>query len=121
MMACVCPAATVSVTPARMGLSPPSGSLTETCRSRMSSVLMGGGLHYSVRGWRSGPGGRQPGRLPGAQFERGAVQPALQRAPVHLALGQRDLGVGTLVVDGAVGAVLTPHERDGGAVDLTGD
>ena len=43
-------------------------------------------------------GGRQAGGLAGAQVEARAVQPALERAAVDLALGERDLGVRAHVV-----------------------
>jgi hypothetical protein len=43
--------------------------------------------------------GREAGRLAGAQVEPRAVQPTLDRAPVDLTLGERDVGVRAGVVD----------------------
>ncbi len=50
MMAWVSPARTVRSTPARIGFSSPSGSLTDTCRSRISRTLMRALLHCSASG-----------------------------------------------------------------------
>ena len=103
MIAWVSPDRTVRSTPRRISLAPSSVS-TVTCRSRISRVDMGsqfsfgdGDEHvvavdlHGVDG--DGDGGRQAGRLAGAQVEARAVQPALDRAVLDLALGQRDVGV----------------------------
>src|SRR3954452_20136888 len=124
MIACVSPERTVRSTPRRISLVPCSVS-TVTCRSRISrvamrSVLLAGddGAGVAGRGVRCAhvdqddvaldgeredgarPGRGQAGGLAGAQVEARAVQPALDRAVLDLALGQRDLGVRAGVVDG---------------------
>src|SRR6476620_3044705 len=109
MMACVSPCFTVRSTPFRISRGPFSAS-TETCRSWISSVAMGnsgllgdGDEHivpfdlYGVYG--DGPRRGQAGRFAGPQGERGPVQPALDLAVLHLALGQRDVRVRADVVD----------------------
>ena len=63
-----------------------------------------------------------PVRLAGAQVEPGAVQPALDRAVLDLALGQRDVGVGAGVVDGVdVAGARRGRSRRPVAVDVRGD
>src|ERR1700742_2215703 len=112
MMACVSPCFTVRSTPLRISFVALSAS-TVTCRSWISSVAMGssgllgeGGAYvnedaapfdlYGVNGY--GARGGKAGRLAGAQVERGAVQPALDLAVLHLALGERDVRVRADVV-----------------------
>src|SRR5689334_10626734 len=127
MMACVSPCFTVRSTPLRISFVALSAS-TVTCRSRISSVAMGAsGLLgegdenvvpidlYGVCG--DGARGREAGRLAGAEVEGGAVQPALDLAVLHLALGERDVRVGADVVDREQ---LAPglDDRDRRAVDL---
>src|SRR5215203_5459957 len=127
MIAWVSPCFTVRSTPRRISVGPPSVS-TETCRSLISSVAMGtsgllgdGDEHivpfdlYGVYG--DGPGGGRPGGLSGTQVEAGAVQPALDLAVLHLALGERDVGVRADVVDG-VHLPLRPHDGHRHAVEL---
>ena len=61
-------------------------------------------------------GGRGAGGLAGAQVEARAVQPALDRAAVDLALGQRDVGVRADVADRVqVAAVGVADDGDGHA------
>src|SRR3954453_17240534 len=109
MMACVSPCFTVRSTPLRISFVALSAS-TVTRRSRISSVAMGvSGLLvegdenvipfdlYGVYGHGARRG--QAGRLAGAQVEAGAVQPALDLAVLHLALGERDVRVRADVVD----------------------
>src|SRR5699024_3486222 len=48
------------------------------------------------------------------------VQPALQRAAVELALGERDVGVAAGVVHRVDVAALGADDRDDGAVDVSG-
>src|SRR5690242_19319533 len=127
MMACVSPCFTVRSTPLRISFVALSAS-TETCRSWISSVAMGasgllgdGDEHvvpfdlYGVYG--DGARRGEAGRLAGAQVEAGAVQPALDLAVLHLALGQRDVRMRTDVVD-REDLALGAHERDGHAVEL---
>src|SRR3954453_283262 len=127
MMACVWPCFTVRSTPLRISFVALSAS-TVTRRSRISSVAMGvsgllveGDEHvvpfdlYGVYG--DGARRGKAGRLAGAQVEAGAVQPALDLAVLHLALGQRDVRVRADVVHRehlALGA----HQRDRYAVEL---
>src|SRR5215469_4037783 len=108
MIACVCPAATVRSTPRRISLLSPACPATATCRSRISrmatiissSVLASRGGHedvvaldpHLVDGERLA--GRWSGRLPRAHVEAGAVQPALDRVVVDLAVGERHLFMG---------------------------
>src|ERR1044072_1791244 len=109
MMACVSPCFTVRSTPLRISFVALSAS-TVTCRSRISSVAMGasgllgkGDEHvvpfdlYGVYG--DGARRGKAGRLAGAQVEGGAVEPALDLAVLHLALGERDVRVRADVVD----------------------
>src|SRR5207247_1278529 len=66
-----------------------------------------------------GLGGRQAGRLAGAQVEARAVQPALDRVALDLALGQRDVGVRADVADRVDVAAGVHHaHRLAGDVDL---
>src|SRR5882757_11375728 len=127
MMAWVSPCFTVRSTPLRISLVELSAS-TVTCRSWISSVamgdsgLLGDGDEHVVPNdldgvYGHGPGGGQPGRLSGAQVEGGAVQPAFDRAALHLALGQRDVRVRADVVDREHLALGADH-RDRDAVDL---
>src|SRR5579859_924589 len=109
MIAWVSPCFTTRSTPLRISRGPFSAS-TETCRSRISSVAMDSGLlgdgdeHivpfdlYGVHG--DGPGRGEARGLAGAQVEARAVEPALDHAVLHLALGQRHVGVRADVVDG---------------------
>src|SRR5215469_11700095 len=102
MIACVWPDEIVRSTPRSTSRFSPAASVTPACRSRISRVDM----YLSWSGVTSEPdedvvsvdldfvggnglGGRRSGRLPGAQVEAGAVQPALDRVVVHLALRQR--------------------------------
>src|SRR3954466_2859301 len=123
MIAWVSPSLMVRSTPLRISLGPSSVS-TVTCRSRISRVLMSvlllgsavverGGrvdehvvaLHaHGVDGDRLG--GREAGRLAGAEVEARAVQPALDLAALDVALRQRDRGVRALVVDGEPGVAV---------------
>src|SRR5829696_693579 len=109
MMACVSPCFTVRSTPLRISFVALSAS-TVTCRSRISSVAMGvSGLLgdgdenvvpfdlYGVYG--DGARRGEAGRLAGAEVEAGTVQPALDLAVLHLALGERDVRVRADVVD----------------------
>src|SRR3954471_14699600 len=109
MMACVSPCFTVRSTPLRISFVAFSAS-TVTCRSRISSVamnasgLLGDGDEnvvpfdlYGVYGHGARRG--EAGRLAGAEVERGAVQPALDLAVLHLALGERDVRVRADIVD----------------------
>src|SRR5690242_18578723 len=127
MMACVSPCFTVRSTPLRISFVALSAS-TVTCRSRISSVAMGasgllgeGDEHvvpfdlYGVYG--DGARRGKAGRFAGAQVEAGAVQPALDLAVLHLALGERDVGVGADVVDGEH-LSLGLHDRDRRAVEF---
>src|SRR3712207_4156855 len=128
MIAWVSPGRIVSVTPLRIALGPSSVS-TLTWRSRISRVLMwllssswyvvprsGGRVVEGVLDVdqqvvavhpdgvdRHRLEGRQGRGLAGPQVEGRPVQPALDRAAVgaalHVTLGQRDGGVGALVVD----------------------
>src|SRR4051794_634554 len=101
MIACVSPSRMVRLTPFRISFGP-SSVFTETCRSLISSVAMSvvsqgigrlqvdqyvvtGDLH---RKDRNGFGRRRTERLAGAQVEAGAVHPALDLAPLDVALGQ---------------------------------
>src|SRR5262245_15280876 len=135
MIAWVSPDFTVRSTPRRISFGPASVS-TETCRSRISSVLTGLVLlvvqrvfdvdqHVvaidldGVDGY--GLGGRQAGRLPAAQVEARAVQPALDLAVLDVALGQRHLGVRAHVVDRVHLAAVAVHDRDRHALDLDAD
>src|SRR5690349_5653877 len=127
MMACVSLGCTVRSTPFRVSFVALSVS-TVTCRSRISSVAMGasgllveGDEHvvpfdlYGVYG--DGARRGKAGRLAGAEVERGAVQPALDLAVLHLALGERDVRVRADVVDSehlALGA----DDRDRRAVEF---
>src|SRR5436189_3566325 len=127
MMACVSPCFTVRSTPLRISFVALSAS-TVTCRSWISSVAMGssgllgeGDEHvvpfdlYGVNGY--GARGGKAGRLAGTQVERGAVQPALDLAVLHLALGERDVRVRADVVD-RVHLALGADDRDGRLTDL---
>src|SRR6478752_5420048 len=109
MMACVSPCFTVRSTPLRISFVALSAS-TETCRSRISSVAMGdsgllgdGDEHivpfdlYGVYG--DGARRGKTGRLAGAEVERRSVQPALDRAVLHLALREGHVRVRADVVD----------------------
>src|SRR5882757_9982537 len=127
MMAWVSPCFTVRSTPLRISLVELSAS-TVTCRSWISSVAMGdsgllvdGDEHVVPNDldgvYGHGPGGGQSGRLSGAQVEGGAVQPALDRAVLHLSLGQRDVGVRADVVDREHLPLGADH-RDRDAVEL---
>src|SRR3989442_13313907 len=109
MMAWVSPCFTVRSTPRRISRGPLSAS-TETCRSWISSVAMGASgllgdgdenvVPFDLDGvYGDRLGGGQPGRLAGAQVETGAVQPALDLAVLHLALGEGDVRVRADVVD----------------------
>src|SRR3954469_20365875 len=127
MMACVSPCFTVRSTPLRISFVALSAS-TVTRRSRISSVAMGvSGLlvegdenviPFDLYG-AYGHGARrgQAGRLAGAQVEAGAVQPALDLAVLHLALGERDVRVRADVVDGEH-LPLGLHDRDRRAVEF---
>src|SRR3954467_6889625 len=127
MMACVSPCFTLGSTPLRISFVAFSAS-TVTCRSRISSVamnasgLLGDGDEnvvpfdlYGVYGHGARRG--EAGRLSGAQVERGAVQPALDLAVLHLALGERDVRVRADVVD-REHLPLGLHDRDRRAVEL---
>src|SRR4051812_22069670 len=127
MMACVSPCFTVRSTPLRISLVELSAS-TVTCRSLISSVAMGasgllgeGDEHivpfdlYGVYGDRARRG--ETGRLAGAEVEGGAVQPALDLAVLHLALGEGDVRVRADVVD-REHLALGVDDRDGRAVEL---
>src|SRR4051794_38066404 len=127
MMACVSPCFTVRSTPLRISFVALSAS-TVTCRSRISSVAVGasgllveGDEHvvpfdlYGVYG--DGARRGKAGRFAGAQVEAGAVQPALDLAVLHLALGERDVRVRADVVDGEH-LPLGLHDRDRRAVEL---
>src|SRR5882724_8603534 len=127
MMAWVSPCFTVRSTPLRISFVALSAS-TVTCRSWISSVAMGssgllgeGDEHvvpfdlYGVNGY--GARGGKAGRLAGAQVERGAVQPALDLAVLHLALGERDVRVRADVVD-REHLPLGLHDRDRRAVEF---
>src|SRR6187402_1088120 len=110
MIAWVSPSRMVRSTPLRISLGPASVS-TLTCRSLISSVAMSVVSHWCVQvdeyvvsvdadgidGY--GFGGRRAGRLAGAEVEARAVHPALDRAALHVALGERDRGVRALVLD----------------------
>src|SRR6476619_2817257 len=118
MIACVSPDLTVRSTPRRISLTPFSIS-TVTVRPRISKVDIGSALQVL----RAGDGdvhvvtvdldgvdsdrdrGGRPGGLAGDHVEARAVQPALERAAVELALRQRHVGVGAGVVDGVDMAV----------------
>src|SRR6478735_1089927 len=110
MIAWVSPSRMVRSTPLRISLGPSSVS-TLTRRSLISSVAMSVVSHWCVQvdeyvvavdadgidGY--GFGGRRAGRLAGAEVEARSVHPALDRAAVHVALGERDRGVRALVLD----------------------
>src|SRR4051812_8116165 len=137
MIAWVSPSLMVRSTPLRISLGPSSVS-TVTCRSRISRVLMSvlllgsavverGGrvdehvvaLHaHGVDGDRLG--GREAGRLAGAEVEARAVQPALDLAALDVALRQRDRGVRALVVDG-IPLVAGADDRDVAVVQVDRD
>src|SRR5512140_573211 len=131
MMACVSPERIVRVTPRRISLAPSSVS-TETWRSLISrvdmrcSALLGQGdvdvVTLDADGVDGdGDDGRGAGGLTGAQVEARAVQPALERAVVELALGQRDVGVRAGVVDAAQDAVAGADQGHPPALDLGED
>src|SRR6478735_9029711 len=135
MIAWVSPSLMVSVTPLRISLAPSSVS-TVTCRSLISSVLIvvssllevcWSGRLYAVEGrghvdvhtvvadldreHRDGLGRGQAGGLAGAQVEAGAVQPALDLAVGHLALAERDGGVGAEVLHGEELVAVAGHRH----------
>src|SRR6478672_6999435 len=128
MIAWVSPSLMVRSTPLRISLGPSSVS-TETCRSLISSVAMSvvsqvrvGVDQYVVPVDLHGVdgdrlGGRGPGGLAGAQVEARPVHPALDRAVVNVALGERDRGVAALVLDGE-DLVVVLHHGHVEAVDL---
>src|SRR5262245_62346298 len=72
---------------------------------------------YGIDRDRLGRG--QVDRLAGAQIEHRPVQPALDLVAVDLALGQRDRGVGALVLD-RVDLVAVADDGDRYSVDLGG-
>src|SRR5260221_6471745 len=128
MIAWVCPAATVRSTRRRISRLSQAWSLTLTCRSRISRVdmsllLTGGDGHVNVlavnphRVGVEGPGGRRAGRLAGPQVEARAVQPALERVVVDLALGERDLLVGAELVE-RVHLAVGPDDHERRAVQF---
>src|SRR3954447_8462019 len=141
MIAWVSPERTVRSTPRRISLAS-SPCPTVTCRSRISrtdtlswssavgrdregAVGLGVDVHVlslhadRVDGDRLG--GRQVGRLAGAQVEARPVQPALDgRGALELldvALGERHLGVRAHVLDG-VDLALEPDDGDVDVVEL---
>src|ERR1022692_181181 len=101
MMAWVCPAATVRLTPDKISWLSPDCAATLTCRSRISRVGIVSpsltGRHadvdliaidpYGVSGQRLA--GRRPRRLAGPQGKAGTVQPALHGVVIDLAVGER--------------------------------
>src|SRR6218665_498495 len=127
MMACVSPLATVRSTPRRMGLGPSFVS-TLTCRSRISKVDMRCSFRGSSEGGvdvdqhalavdghgidRDGAHGGGAGGLAGAQVEARTVEPALDRAALDLAVGQRDRAVRADVADGVQLAGVVTHDGD---------
>src|SRR4051794_2014777 len=112
MIACVSPALTVRSTPRRISRAPLSVS-TETCRSRISRVVIRTSLSMSsgcdghqdvvavdlhgVDG--HGLGGGEAGRPAGNEIEPRAVQPALDRLALDLTLGEGDVRMRAHVVD----------------------
>src|SRR3954453_5513858 len=140
MIAWVSPERTVRSTPRRISLVS-SPSPTVTCRSRISrtdnfsllavgrdgetAVALGVDVHVPslhadrVDGDRLG--GRQVGRLAGAQVEARPVQPALDGGGalelLDVALGERHLGVRAHVLDG-VDLALEPDDGDVDVVEL---
>src|SRR3954469_21833693 len=108
---------------------PSSCTATLTCRSLISSVAMSVVSHWCVQvdeyvfavdsdgidGY--GLCGRRAGRLAGAEVEAGPVHPALDRAALHVALGERDRGVRALVLD-REDVVALAHQGQVEAVEL---
>src|SRR3954447_19825894 len=77
------------------------------------------GSAYLDREGRHGFGGGKAGRLAGAEVEPRAVEPALDRAALDLALAQRDRGVGADVFD-REDLVAVASDRDLLVADLDG-
>src|SRR5262249_3227699 len=128
MIACVCPAATVRSTPRRISRLSPAWPVTLTCRSRISRVDMSlllvrgdGDVHVvAVEPHRVGDewlGGRRANGFSCPQVEAGAVQPALERVVVNLAVGERDLLMRAELVE-RVHLALGPDDHQRRAVQL---
>src|SRR5262245_50666253 len=115
MMACVCPARTVRSTPVRIGFRLPSGSFTDTCRSRISRTLIIC-LSFALRGSPSAHSSRSPGvySIARNQADKHEAVPDLD-GKGRYRLGRRRAGglTGTQVEAGAVQPAL-----HGAAVDL---
>src|SRR5215467_10058577 len=126
MIAWVCPAATVRLTPRKISRLSPPCPVTLTCRSRISrvdiSLLFGNGHVYVAVFYSHLVGGQRfgswrAGRLARSQVKARTVQPALDRVVVDLAVDQRDLLVRAELVERVDLAVaLDDHHR--GAVYL---
>src|SRR5215831_19428714 len=95
MIAWVCPAATVRLTPRKISRLSPPCPVTLTCRSRISrvdiSLLFGNGHVYVAVFYSHLVGGQRfgswrAGRLARAQVKARTVQPALDRVVVDLAV-----------------------------------
>src|SRR3954447_6706536 len=135
MIACVSPEWTVRSTPRRISFVVCS-AVTATCRSRISRMAMMCACSLSVAGVAGdrhvhedvvtvdghgvdghGPDRGERGRLARAQVEAGTVEPALDRAVLHLALRQGHLGMAARVADGVHVPLLVTDDRDRDAAE----
>src|SRR3954447_23005210 len=135
MIACVSPEWTVRSTPRRISFVVCS-AVTATCRSRISRMAMMCACSLSVAGVAGdrhvhedvvtvdghgvdghGPDRGERGRLARAPGGAGTVEPALDRAVLHLALRQGHLGMAARVADGVHVPLLVTDDRDRDAAE----
>src|SRR5215470_734797 len=129
MIAWVCPAATVRLTPRKISRLSLPCPVTLTCRSRISrvdiSLLFGNGHVYVAVVYSHLVGGQRfgswrAGRLARAQVKARTVQPALDRVVVDLAVDQRDLLMGAEFVE-RVNLALAPDDHQRGTPKLNAE